>query len=658
MATENKLKLLFGGALVEQLGAQLYPSATATVAELISNAWDADAKNVWVTMPLEESWNADSEIVVIDDGTGMTRDDAQRAYLIVGRKRRLEDKGLSPGGRLVHGRKGIGKLAAFGTAGVLECTTRKEGEQTSFKLDYERIRKLKPAEDYEVEDIDQQEPLVDPSGSEIAHGTRIRLTRLHLKRALTEEQFMQSMSRRFSIAQTEMKVSINGKGLSRFDIQVEVRFPADGIPSDKVSVAADGWAEEELEPGRPVRWWIGFTKTPLKEEALQGVSILARGKMAQRPFKFERAQGTTGQLGQEYLVGEVVADWLDTGVDIEDDLIQSNRDQLQLEDARLDPLLEWGRERLGWALRERNRIRSERSLAAFEISPKLETILQPFTKTERKRFLRVAQVAAKIPEIDAQALEGLMEGVVTAQSDATVREMMDQIHAEDESVQERMWALVHEFGLIDARRTLSLIEARLTTIDKLKGAIATGAKEVPDIHNIVREDAWLLDPRWHLYDDEVDIGTLGVSFEPETDSESGDQLDFLFVLQPHSPATVDDVIVIEIKRGTNKDGKVRKADESEVEKFHGYVLAIEEHYSKNTNPPRIRGLMIAQDYTAKANLKRKSLERIGVPKMEFKTWDRVIEETERMHLGWLEVSKRRLAGTQSIETPPVESSEK
>src|SRR3954452_84354 len=84
------LKLRFGGSLVEQLGAQLYPSATATVAELISNAWDADAENVWITIPFGESWTPASEIVVVDDGTGMTREQARDAYLVVGRRRRLE----------------------------------------------------------------------------------------------------------------------------------------------------------------------------------------------------------------------------------------------------------------------------------------------------------------------------------------------------------------------------------------------------------------------------------------------------------------------------------------------------------------------------------------------------------------------------------------
>ena len=69
---KEPLKLKFSGALVEQRGAQLYPSATATVADLISNAWDADASNVWVTIPFGQSWTADDEIEVLDDGHGMT----------------------------------------------------------------------------------------------------------------------------------------------------------------------------------------------------------------------------------------------------------------------------------------------------------------------------------------------------------------------------------------------------------------------------------------------------------------------------------------------------------------------------------------------------------------------------------------------------------
>lgn len=641
---EPDLVLRFGGSLVEQLGAQLYPSLTATVAELISNAWDADATNVWATIPFGESWEEDSEIVLLDNGNGMTRAIAQEAYLVVGYKRRLSRFGNhSEGGRLVHGRKGIGKLAAFGTAGVLECRTVRDGFQTAFRLDYDEIRKLSPAEDYKVEPL-EVEPLTTPDGGLLESGTQIRLTRLKLKKAISQDQFLRSMSRRFAIDSTQMTVTINGNlAISRYDIDTEFRFPKDGTPGDDVHVADDGWAEETVD-GKPVRWWIGFTAKPLGEDQQQGVSILANGKMAQRPFRFEKVQGTTGQLGQEYLVGEVVADWIDFGTDIEDDLIQSNRDQLQLEDARLVPLLEWGRRRLAWALRQRGELRTAKSITSLEENPALTELLEDFTPTERKRLLNVARAVARTPEIDDEGIASTMRSVVDAQSDRAVREMMERIEEEEDPFQEKMWGLVHEFGLIDARRNLSIIEARLQTIGKLKSAIASGAKEVPDLHQIVVADPWLLDPRWNLLDDEVDVATLGVNFEPEGD-ETGNIMDFLFGLAPHPPAPLDQVVLVEIKRGTDTKGNVRKADVNEVNKFHGYTLAVDEHYATGTERVTVRGLMIAQDYTPQADAVRRSLETAQGVHLTFRTWDRVIDDTERMHLGWLAVSQERAKPT-------------
>lgn len=640
---DDPLKLRFGGSLVEQLGAQLYPSATATVAELISNAWDADAKNVWITIPFGESWKPESEIFVVDDGHGMTREDAQRTYLIVGRKRRVEEPtgDESPGGRKVHGRKGIGKLAAFGTAGILECSTLKDGELTTFRLDYDEIRKLKPDQDYEVEDAEDEDPPKDPQGDPLDSGTRVRLTRLLLKRALSEEQFMRSMSRRFALSQTEMRVFINGEQLSRFDIPVQFRFPDNGVPDG--AAVEEGWAVQTLENGEKARWWIGFTEMPIEEDYLKGISVLARGKLAQRPFSFERSQGTTGQLGQEYLVGEVQADWLDEGKDIEDDLIQSNRDQLQLEDRRTDALITWGQKTLEWALRKRNDLRATKALEEFESFAGLDELLEPFTKGERAKYVSIARTTSKLPEMTGGDVLAVVRQVVNASDEVQVRQMMEQIEQEDEPVQERLWNLIHQFGLIDARKNLSIIEGRLKAINRLKESIDTGSKEVPDIHNIVRDDPWLLDPRWHLLGDEVPLDELGIDFTPETDNETGRQLDFLFVLAPKSPAPVDEVVVVEIKRGYYSDGKVRKADASEVQAFHQYVLAVQAHYEKGTDRPIVRSLMIAQDYTKQADPIRKNLEQIQSPRLEFKPWARVIEETERLHTGWLAVSRERVA---------------
>lgn len=638
---DQPLVLKFGGSLVEQLGAQLYPSVTATVAELVSNAWDAEARNIWISIPFGK-WDAASKIVVTDDGLGMTRSEAQLAYLIVGRKRRLEGRGeMSENGlRRVHGRKGIGKLAAFGTAAVLECSTVRDGVATAFRLDYEKIRQLDPSADYEVEPAEDGSPPADPrSGKRLAHGTRISLTQLLQKRALGEEQFIRSMSRRFAISADQMAVWINEKQLTRFSMDVQFRFPPDAVPEGVAT--ADGWALESIGAEQEVRWWMGFTAKPLEDETSQGISVLSKGKMAQRPFLFERAQGTEGQLGQEYLVGEVQADWIDVGVDVEDDLIQSNRDQLRLEDDRLTPFVEWGRKRLAWALRERNRLRQEEAVRGFEASPELLKLFEPFTKAETTQLTKIAVIASKLSEMTSEGLLDLMRSVVDARSDTAVRQLIEEIEASDEAVQPRIWDLVRQFGLIDARRTYTIIQARLSTISRLKSTLEAGIREVPDLHDLVMEDPWLIDPRWHLLEHELDMTTLGVNFQPETDAETGHRLDFMFAFMPREPAPRDEIIVVEVKRSRDSQGRTRVATEEEVDKFHGYVLDAVEYESRNQPAARARGLMIAQGYTHNADRKRRSLERIGTPLLEFKTWERLIGDTERMHLGWLEVSRSR-----------------
>jgi len=138
----------------------------------------------------------------------------------------------------------------------------------------------------------------------------------------------------------------------------------------------------------------------------------------------------------------------------------------------------------------------------------------------------------------------------------------------------------------------------------------------------------------------LDISTFGINYEPGP-NESGLRLDFLFALVPHPPAPMDEVIVVEIKRGTNADLSERKVTPDEVTKFHLYVLKVREYYQKSSEYPAVRGLMIAQGYTGQADSLRKSLEQNPDVRLAFRTWDRVIDETERMHMAWLDLSRKR-----------------
>ena len=636
------LRLRFLGSLIEQLGAQLYPGATATMAELISNAWDADARNVWIDIPLGQPWAEDDRIVVIDDGIGMSYEDAGTRYLLVGRKRRVElQQDRTDGGRPLHGRKGIGKLAAFGTAKILEClTVDAEGQVTSFRLDYDHIRDLDPTEDYEVEQAQGDGVLCDPDGNSLAHGTRITLSMLRPRRAMNQDQFRRSLARRFALDANKMRTVVNGEEISRFDYKLDVRFPRDGRLFDTgVSENADGWAEMELATG-PVRWWVGFTEKPLHEKQLQGVSVLARGKMVQRPFFFHRTAGAEGQLGQEYLIGEVQADWLDEGHDIDTDLIQANRDQLQLEDERLNDFVEWGQNLIRRALKEWSSLRRQRVAKGLDLC-NFTDLMERLTPDERQRMMRVTRAVSKIPAIDVDEARTLVNSIVDAHEDSIVRELLESIDSSTPDFQTEIWEVVQRFGLIDARRNQTIIEARLKTIAELRRFVAGGATEVPTIHNHVKKHPWLLDPRWYLLDDEVRLSDLGITPEP---GESDGRFDFLFALGPRAPYTHDELLVVEIKRGTHPNGKTRTVNHDEVSRFHRYALAAHASQSISNEPLRVVGVMIAQRYTSEADRMRQSLETVHSPRLVFTTWDSVLMETERLHKGWLAVSSRRARG--------------
>ena len=662
-SSEDTLYLRFLGSLIEELGAKMYPSVTASVAELVSNAWDADAKNVWITMPLGRSITSDGgdEIVVIDDGIGMSRDETESKYLIVGRKRRSdENTWKSPSGRPLHGRKGVGKLAAFGTAKRLECTTiTKASLTTTFLLDYDEIRKLEAGQDYLVPELKEIDFLIHPEKeTPLEQGTQVRLSNLRGKRIPAESRFRASLARRFGVLSPDMAVYLNGTQIERFEIPLDIRFPGDAIPTpgrglprrnpetgeatDSI-VVREGWAIESFPEGE-LSWWIGFTQTPIEAADLRGIAVLAHRKLVQRPFMFGRSQGTAGQLGQEYLVGEVIADWIDDSIQSENDLVEPNRNELQLEDERLQSFLEWGRARLRWALARRNDIRRTKINAEIDLDPEVQSRLEKFTPREQTTFKNIARQLAGLPEISMSAVTGLMNSVMDAHDDRAVREMIERIEEEDDPTQQRMWSLVKEFGLIDARRTATKVQARIEVIDKLAGMVEGGAPEIPDIHNHLRDNPWLLDPRWELYGDEVDLGRMLRNEFGHQPEGQGHRADYLFAIGPSGPTAADEVVVVEIKRGTNSDGSTNNVSLDEVNKLLTYIGAAEEYYERANSPanqPIVKGLMVASGYTAGAQRARRKFEMVPGYIYQFKSWASVLRDTERLHRGWLELSSHR-----------------
>jgi hypothetical protein len=97
--------------VLNHLGRNLYRSFVTVLGEAISNSWDANAENVWIYIDRDKN-----NLVVKDDGDGMSGTDFQNKFLKIGYTKRKDGSNTSTKGRPYIGRKGIGKLALLSCA--------------------------------------------------------------------------------------------------------------------------------------------------------------------------------------------------------------------------------------------------------------------------------------------------------------------------------------------------------------------------------------------------------------------------------------------------------------------------------------------------------------------------------------------------------------
>ena len=110
-------------SILNHLGRNLYRSFMTVLGEAISNSWDADAYNVYITI------DRDSKILIVrDDGDGMNENDFQNKFLKIGYSKRKDNKTHTLLKRPFIGRKGIGKLALLSCAQKITVLTKAKGE--------------------------------------------------------------------------------------------------------------------------------------------------------------------------------------------------------------------------------------------------------------------------------------------------------------------------------------------------------------------------------------------------------------------------------------------------------------------------------------------------------------------------------------------------
>ena len=435
-----------------------------------------------------------SEIIIADDGSGMSDDAVETEYLVVGRNRRASGDD-APHGRPVMGRKGIGKLAGFGIASRMNVTTWNEGgNTTSITLDIDELKR-EPGEAEKVPIIGEISPGA-PADSSTASGTQITLTGLKHKTPIDLEQLSDALGRRFSrTVRGQMEIRVNGEPIPEpaFDFDLEV---------------PDGGELEEatLADGNVVRYRYGFTQKPIHSRVLRGFTIQVRGKTAQAPPWFFDVEGSaSGQHGTKYMTGEIEADYLDVGLDAESDIISTDRQEIDWEDARTGPLLAWGQQLTRDALRARASRRGDQIEKLIADRPEFKSRidrLEGATQKQLRQYLRTLGEADAEEDKNLELADSLIRAFEYQHFHNVVRDIEtasaspDQLH--------ELLAHLREWKVLESRAILEIVKGRLEIVDKFGELIREDAPETApgvggeNLHDLLADYPWLIHPEWQV----------------------------------------------------------------------------------------------------------------------------------------------------------------
>lgn len=351
MEFESKeLVMTFDPHTIEHLGIRMYSTLPPVLSELIANAYDADASYVKIRL-IDDS--SERKIIIEDDGTGMSFKELNDKFLRIGRNRRYEEgQQKTPNGRLIIGKKGLGKLSFFGIAQEIEVETNKNGFVNSFILQWDEIKNA--GNEYKPKIIVRDDKI-----SPEIHGTKIILKKLKRDNDFSSEyctSLADNISKIF-IIDSDFKISIGHN--YQPDIYIKNERKYEGLDKEiEWEVPGDILLDSEYEKKSSITGQLIATKSPLSAKTnMKGITLFSRKKLVNMPEYFSNS---ISSHFFSYITGWLEVDFID---DLEEDVISTNRQSLNWTHPEMEKLREYLRNLLGWLERDwrekRGKLREE-----------------------------------------------------------------------------------------------------------------------------------------------------------------------------------------------------------------------------------------------------------------------------------------------------------
>lgn len=610
----DSLILKFDPNTIEHLGVSLYSKLPSVLSELISNSWDADADSV--TIDFIENGD-EKEIIYVDDGEGMTFDELNNKYLVIGRNRRRDtQRQESTKGRPVIGKKGLGKLSVFGICDEIEVVSIKDGMKNHFIMNLQEIKDSRGNE-YSPELLAHNEPTSIPSG------TVIKLKQIRRKSGFNLDDIALSLSKKFIIfSEMETKITKNGSAESELQITNELKFQT--LNTEFTWSFPDEKYDENYVHWEQMKGSVITLKTPVKDTEMRGIYLTSRGKIV-NVASFYGARDN--DQFHNYVTGYLEVDFID---DFDDDVISTDRHSLNWEHEEtrdLQAYLQSIIKLIGKEWREK-RARVKQAAVEEKHQVGIEQWKENLPTFERELGDKIITPILENSNIDVDESADLIGNVMNKFDNQAYKEYASSIADLSESPEDipKLLRLMDEWKSIESKQYRDLATSRVEVIKQFENYINTNTKEVPTLHNFLKKFSWLLDPRILEFRDEVTYSKLLEETYPDEELDEKDRrIDFLC-----SNALGEILYVIEIKRSTYK------VDAKAIEQAYDYASFLEERYASETGFSRVVCYVVGGSKSEDRRFRSKEKTYAETGEVFVKTYRELLEQSKEYHKEFIE----------------------